>query len=33
MDALRLLSQGLPAPVSFEAVAAKYVINLEKESH
>jgi len=27
LDALRLLQQGLPAPCSFEAVAAKYLIN------
>jgi nucleoside-diphosphate kinase len=33
MDTLRLLSQGLPAPVSLDAVIAKYLINVEQESH
>ena len=31
MDALRLLSQGSPAPVSLESVVAKYLINREIE--
>ena len=29
LDALRVLFQGLPAPCSFEAVLAKYLINVE----
>jgi len=33
MDTLRLLSQGLPAPSSLEAVVAKYLINVEQVSH
>ena len=31
MDTLRLLSQGSPAPVSLEAVVAKYLINVEQD--
>jgi nucleoside-diphosphate kinase len=33
MDTLRLLSQSLPAPGSLEAVVAKYLINVDQESH
>jgi nucleoside-diphosphate kinase len=33
LDALRLLSQGQPAHCSLEAVAAKYLINENRETH